>query len=32
VSLISEAQFDAYRAHSKYHSVTAQQPSKPQTP
>jgi hypothetical protein len=32
VSLISEAQFDDYRAHSKYHSVTAQQPSKTQTP
>jgi len=32
VSLISEAQFDNYRAHAKYHSVTAQKPSKTQTP
>lgn len=32
VSLISEAQFDSYRARAKYHSVTAQQPSKTQTP
>jgi hypothetical protein len=32
VSLISEDQYDNYRAHSKYHSITTQQPSKSQMP
>lgn len=32
VNLISEQQYDSYRAHSKYHSITTQQPSKSSTP